>query len=137
MKKIFVIVIKTILIISVTVMVNCSDSDNQETSLKKCENSEFIHTIGSSIPVTIKMVENMENSYEGSKIYYELDVETYIPEILERVDDRKTIRLFPLNHINNSVGSQIMINGKIFSCPIGGKDFLPNIYLGVNYVLEQ
>lgn len=119
-------------------MTSCSDNNNnEEVTIKKCENSEFIHDITESVPVTVKMVENIENSYERSKVYYELDVETYIPEILESVNNQKTIRLFPLNNVNNEVGTIIMINGKISSCPTKGEDFLPNIYLGVYYLLEQ
>jgi hypothetical protein len=118
-------------------MVNCSGADNDnEVSLADCDESTLIYELTEKVPVTINKVKEGEPFYNGSKIYYELDVESHLSEILEKVENRKTIRIFPVNNINNDVGSEIMIGGKIISCFTGNHGLLTNNYIRF-YLLEQ
>ncbi len=53
--------------------------------------------------------------YDGSKIYYQINTETYIPEMFE-LNGVEYAKLFPSNKINNSISSQIIIKGKVSIC---------------------
>src|SRR5690606_4483587 len=78
-------------------MTNCSDGhNNDKVALDGCGESTLIQKLTENIPVTVKSVEEGEPFYNGSKIYYEVDAEAYLPEVFEQ-NGNKYLRLFPIN----------------------------------------
>lgn len=116
-------------------VIGCSE-DNYKAPLENyCNESMFIQELSENTPVTVKSVKEGEAFYNGIKIYYELDAETYLPNIFEQ-NNVKLVRLFPLNKINSNIGSQIMVKGTISGCLTGNHGLLTNDYIGF-YLLNQ
>lgn len=125
----------TILIL-VLFMTSCSDNDsNNEVSLDHCSESTFVKELTEDIQVTVKHVEDGQPFYNGSKIYYEVEVDKYLKDVLGS-NPPEIIRLFPINKTNNNIGSQIKVKGTITSCITGDHGLYINILVGF-YLLEQ
>jgi len=117
-------------------MVNCSNNNNNdEVALEGCGESTLIQKLTEDIPVTVKGVKEGEPFYNGSKIYYEVDAEAYLPEVFEQ-NGEKYLRLFPINKINDNMDSQIIVNGTVTSCLTGNHGLMTNNYIAF-YLLEQ
>ena len=116
-------------------VIGCSE-DNYKAPLENyCNESMFIQELSENTPVTVKSVKEGEPFYMGSKIYYEIDAKTYLPEVFEQQPDMY-IRVFPINKINSNIGSQIMVKGTISTCFTGNHGLLTNDYKGF-YLLNQ
>lgn len=126
--KTFAIFILSLLLIS------CSKT-NDEVILDKCNESVFIKKLDENTPVIVKTVKDGEPFYNGSKIYYELDAETYLPEVFEQ-NHVKHIWVFPINKINYDIGSQTMVKGTITSCITADHGLFINMNISF-YLLEQ
>lgn len=117
-------------------MTSCSESNNIDEILRdRCSESTFIQELTENIPITVKSVKDNEPFYNGSKIYYEVNAEAYLPKIYEH-NENKYIRLFPINHINKKIESEIEVKGKITSCLTGDHGLSVNINMQF-YLLEQ
>lgn len=115
-------------------MISCSDNKD-EVSLNKCSESTLIQELTENTPVIVKSVEDGEPFYDGSKIYYEVDAETYLPKIFEQ-NQNKYIRLFPINKTNHDIGTETTVKGTITTCVTGNHGLLTNNYIAF-YLLEQ
>lgn len=116
-------------------LINCSDKKDDVQLNSACGDRTIIKELTETIPAIVKHVKDGEPFYMGSKIYYEIDAETYLPEVFGQ-NNIKHIRVFPINKINREIDSQIMVKGTITSCLTGDHGLLTNDYIGF-YLLEQ
>tara|TARA_R110000868_G_scaffold253195_1_gene509872 strand:+ start:131 stop:538 length:408 start_codon:yes stop_codon:yes gene_type:complete len=128
---------KVLFILSTIFILNCNSNNNvnEEINLNKCEQGEIVTELSEEIPVYVKIVKDGEPFYNGSKTFYEVDSEIYLPEIFQQTGI-KIVRIFPINEISNKVGSEIKVKGVIKTCFTGDHGLLTNNYIGF-YLLEQ
>lgn len=108
-----------LLIINITSCSISQEKQNQDLDLQTlCNDPEFIVQLSENIPATIKIVEEGQPFFNGNKKFYLVDVETYIPEIFEKYN-QKYQKIFPISDINAEVGETVNLTGEIFSCVTG------------------
>lgn len=129
--------LKSVFVLSIIFMFNCSSNNDvrDEITLDKCEQGEIVQEVTEKITVIVKTIKEGEPFYDGSKTYYEVDAENYLPEIFKQTGVKK-IRLFPINEISTKIGSEIRVKGIIKSCITGKHGLLTNNYIGF-YLIEQ
>ena len=132
-----IVTLKLFLIPIMLVFVSCSNSQENDPSLADinvlCTEPELLLELNESIPATVKVVEDGQPFFNGSKKYYEVDLETHIPELFERFN-QKILRIFPISKINSAGGAQVQISGKIYSCITGHHGLLTNDLKGFTLI---
>lgn len=120
---------KSLIILSITALFSCSTtSEKDENPIQTCDDPRFIVELTEYIPAQVAIVKEGEPFFNGIiKTYYEVDAETYLPE-LYKLNNQKIIRIFPMKLLENKVGDKVEVTGKLSSCHTGNHGLLTNDY---------
>ncbi len=115
-----------LIIINFTSCSISQEKQNQDLDLQTlCDDPELIVQLSENIPATVKIVEEGQPFFNGNKKYYEVDVETYIPEIFDKYN-QKYQKIFPISDNEIKIGETVYLSGEIFSCLTGQHGLLTN-----------
>ena len=126
-----------IILIPLLLFAACSNGQENNDPLSSleslCIESAMETELTEGVPAIVKVVEEGQPFFNGNKKYYEVDIETNIPELFELYKE-KIIRVFPTRKMNSDVGEEVFIKGKIFSCLSGNHGLLTNDFKGFTLI---
>lgn len=128
--------VKFIVYLGVLTLFSCSNKDEiNQDFFAKCNSSEVRIVLKEAIPATVKSIEEEDYFYDGNRFYFEVDAETYLPELASE-DSVSFIRIFAPGNDLEKIGKQLMIKGTISTCISGAHGRLTN-NLHLFYLIEN